>query len=98
MTDDSNQHDRERARKRRVSAEMAEDRAEIGEPQLTDEQRAIGERLREECRLDLEAFNAKVFPNSTGLKPFGAVQRDSIAQDANVILGGGQVAKAEPRG
>lgn len=79
---------------RRKSAETAE----IGPPQITDEQRAIGAELRERCRSSLETFNAEVFPNSTGLKPFGPVQRDSIAQDESVILHGGRVCKAEPRG
>src|SRR5687767_13636676 len=53
--------------------------------------------LRQQCADDLEAFNVKVFPNSTGLKPLGQVQRDSIAHDQSVIRGGGRVCKAEPR-
>lgn len=47
---------------------------------------------------DLEAFNVRVFPNSTGLKPLGEVQRDSIAHDQSVIENGGRIVKAEPRG
>lgn len=39
-----------------------------------------------------------LFPNSTGLKPFGPVQKDSIRQSENVILNGGKVIKVEPRG
>lgn len=82
------------------------DVSEIGEPRqsphedsppLTEEQLRIGEDLRNECRDDLETFNVKVFPNSTGLKPFGKVQRDSIAQDYAVIKYGGRICKAEPR-
>lgn len=81
----------------KYSRRKQSEEAEIGLPPVTDEQLLIGEKLRIECWDDLEAFNAKVFPNSTGLKPFGSVQRSSIEHDQNVIIGGGRVCKAEPR-
>src|SRR6185503_5811075 len=72
--------------------------AEIGAPDITAEQRAEGVRLWALCKDDLEAFDTLIFPNSTGLKPLGSVQKDSIAQDQAVIEDGGRVCKAEPRG
>ncbi len=91
MFDESN-YDAGRKREDRREA------AEIYDPPISDEQRRIGAELRELCRNDLREFNVRVFPNSTGLKPFGPVQLDSIAQDQSVILQGGKVCKAEPRG
>lgn len=43
-------------------------------------------------------FHVEVFPNSSGLKPFGDVQLNSIAHSQRTIIEGGRVAKAEPRG
>lgn len=86
------------SRQARYSRRKSDEDAEIGPPPLTDAQRAIGDELREACRGDLLEFNIRVFPNSTGLKPFGDVQRDSIAHDQAVITNGGRVCKAEPRG
>ncbi len=77
---------------------MAEDVAEIGPPPITDEQRDIGVKLWDECKDDLEVFNVKLFPNSSGLKPFGRVQTDSIAHDQSIIESGGRMCRAEPRG
>jgi hypothetical protein len=71
--------------------------AEIGPPPITKAQRAKGTRLRNKCRGNLVLFNSLVFPTSTGLKPFGKVQLDSISHDQSVIVSGGRVVKAEPR-
>lgn len=89
--------DSEKRRKKAYSRQHVEDVAEIGPPQLTDEQREEGNRLRELCRDSLLAFNTEVFPNSTGLKPMGDVQRQSISHDESVIRDGGRICKAEPR-
>jgi hypothetical protein len=88
----------ELSKQARYSRRKQSEEAEIGHPPITDEQRALGQQLRQETWDDLEAFNVKVFPNSTGLKPLGEVQRDSIAHDRSVIVGGGKVCKGEPRG
>jgi hypothetical protein len=88
---------KETRRKQQYSRTKVSEQSEIGPPKLTDEQRAEGDRLRELCRDDLEKFNVEVFPNSTGLKPFGKVQLDSIAHDQAIIQDGGRIVKAEPR-
>lgn len=90
-------HRKERDRKSKSSRESHSEQAEIGPPQLTIGQRSKGRRLRALCANDLEKFNTLVFPNSTGLKPFGQVQIDSIAHDQSIIENGGRVVKAEPR-
>ena len=71
--------------------------AECGEPKLTAAQKRKGTVLRNATKNSLLKFNVLCFPNSTGLKPFGQVQLDSIAQDEHVIRHGGKVCKAEPR-
>jgi hypothetical protein len=72
--------------------------SEIGKPRLNVCQIVAGHRLRKLCENDLEAFNREAFPNSSGLKPFGQVQLDSIAHDREVVENGGRIVKAEPRG
>lgn len=88
---------KEAVRKRNLRRRVSADTAEIGTPELTDEHRAEGQRLWDLCRNSLLNFNIHCFPNSTGLKPFGRVQEESIAHDEAVILNGGQLTKAEPR-
>lgn len=88
----------EASRKSQYSRRRYEETSEIGPPPITDEQRLIGEKLRIECQHDLEAFNVKVFPRSSGLKPLGSVQKTSIAHDQTIIVDGGRGTKAEPRG
>ena len=90
--------DRERDRKARFSRGYQDSVSEIGPPKLTKKQREAGKQLWEECRSSLLAFNVKVFPNSSGLKPFGEVHQSSIAHDESVIVSGGRICKAEPRG
>lgn len=70
---------------------------DIGEPVISSADKRRGTVLRNACRKSLLKFNTLCFPNSTGLKPFGQVQLDSIAHDQDVILNGGRVCKAEPR-
>lgn len=40
----------------------------------------------------------KLFPESTGLKPFGPVQRESVTRMQYIIQHGGKLVQAEPRG
>lgn len=81
----------------RYSRKKTAEAAEIGPPPITDEQRAEGRRLWDLCKDSLENFNTLLFPNSTGLKPFGVVQKTSISHDESVICDGGRICKAEPR-
>lgn len=90
--------ERERIRRAQLSRDKVASGQEIGEPQITEEQRKIGADLRAECERDLVTFAVKAFPESTGLKPLGSVQIDSLGHDQNAILHGGRVNKLEPRG
>lgn len=72
--------------------------AETGPTEISTENRRKGTVLRNACRNSLLKFNILCFPNSTGLKPFGEVQKQSIAQDEETIRNGGRVCRAEPRG
>lgn len=54
--------------------------------------------LREACRLDLHKFLVECFPESTGQKPFGPGQVQAIQTIESVILHGGRVVQAFPRG
>ena len=87
----------EAARKLALSRNRTQANAEIGEPVITSAQRRKGTVLRNACKNSLLKFNILVFPNSTGLKPFGEVQRQSIAQDEETIRNGGKICRAEPR-
>lgn len=89
---------KEAKRKAAFAVRTTYEHNEIGEPKLTARQLAKGAELREKCRHSLLNFNRLCFPNSTGLKPFGPVQLDSIEHDEEIILHGGALAKAEPRG
>ena len=90
--------DKKRTYEAAASRKRTADNAEIGKPPITSAQRRKGKRLRERCADSLLLFNTLVFPNSTGLKPLGPVQKNSIAHDETVIRNGGRVCKAEPRG
>jgi hypothetical protein len=94
LADSSNRISRQARSSRRINKETQE----IGEAPITSAQRRKGTRLRRICAESLESFNVLVFPNSTGLKPLGPVQKNSIAHDEAVIVAGGRVCKAEPRG
>lgn len=89
---------KERDRRRKRSQEIRSFDADVGVPILTPAQRRRGTVLRKACQNSLLKFNLLCFPNSTGLKPLGQVQIDSVLQDESVIVHGGRVAKAEPRG
>lgn len=84
-------------RARKSNLKRAEGGFEIGKPPLTAWQRKEGVRLRKLCEDSLLEFN-RIFKHSTGLKPLGQVQIDSIEHDQVVIERGGKVNKAEPRG
>lgn len=87
----------EQQRKKAFRRKHTADVAEIGPPPITTEQREEGTRLRDLCRDSLLNFNTLIFPNSTGIKPFGQVQLQSIQHDESVIREGGRICKAEPR-
>src|SRR3954468_11092654 len=86
----------EAQRERMAARGRAQTRAasEIGPPPITAKRRAQGTRWRKKCADDLELFNTLVFPYSTGLKPFGPVQKQSIQHDQQAILFGSRVCKA----
>jgi hypothetical protein len=50
------------------------------------------------CRYDLHKFLAKIFPSSTGLKPFSDDQITAIHNLESAILKGGRLCQALPRG
>lgn len=54
--------------------------------------------LREHYSNDYVDALQKLFPNSTGLKPFGPAQIDSIHHSHRILTHGGRIVKAEPRG
>lgn len=87
--------ERERIRKAEYAVRRRDAHANIGPPPKI---KAKYKRLREACRTNLEKWHKEVFPGSTGLKPFGKVQKDSIKISADVIQEGGKVQKLEPRG
>jgi len=89
--------EREARRKRQYSRQRSADTQEVGDPTITPANKRKGTVLRNACRNSLLKFNVLCFPNSTGLKPFGQVQLDSIKHDHDVIRHGGKVCKAEPR-
>ena len=94
----NNRDDRERRRKANFRRQQSEQASEIGPYTIKEEHLELGRKLREECKNSLRNWNVKVFPQSSGLKPLGQVQLDSIAHDESVIVGGGKICKAEPRG
>ena len=49
------------------------------------------------CEHDLHLWLTEVFPDTTGLKPFGPKQLQAIATTQQVILKGGRFCDAEPR-
>jgi len=55
-------------------------------------------RLREEYINDFVRLHREVFPDSTGLKPFGEKQEKSIYFGQDVFHQGGRLLKLEPRG
>lgn len=86
--------EREAVRKARHAASLRNAQANIGPPQPIKKAFA---KLREACRTNLPLFQTEVFPNTTGLKPFGQVQLDSIEISYKTIQNGGLVQKLEPR-
>lgn len=89
---------KERTRKRKFRRKQAALDAEIGPPPITKAQRKQGDRLREAIWDNLYLFDTEVFPNSSGLKPYGDIQKESIEQDFKIITEGGRIVRAEPRG
>lgn len=68
---------------------------EVGEsPPLSPE---ILER-REKYKYDFVALHEEVFPQSTGVKEFGEVQKKSIQFGNHIFRSGGRLLKLEPRG
>lgn len=85
---DSNKRKRNLKRKKDVNNEVG------AAPPLTPE---ILEK-RERYANDFVALHAEVFPESTGIKPFGTVQQESIYFGQDVFRKGGRLLKLEPRG
>lgn len=94
---EADKKERKNARARKSMLKKREGGFEIGKPKLTAYQRKRGVAIRKKCSESLLEFNL-LFKNSTGLKPLGDVQRDSIAHEQEVILNGGRINKSEPRG
>lgn len=83
------------ARRRRNSRKKADTMNEVGKaPPLSPE---ILER-RNKYKTDFISLHAEVFPESTGVKPFGKVQQKSILDGQDVFNHGGRLLKLEPRG
>ena len=53
---------------------------------------------REMYKNDFIALHRDVFPESTGIKPFGTVQQNSIMFGQDIFKKGGRLLKLEPRG
>jgi hypothetical protein len=53
---------------------------------------------RERYKVDFVALHREVFPESTGQKPFGPKQQQSIQFGQDVFTSGGRLLKLEPRG
>lgn len=82
-------YERQRRYERRKSAAAAD----IGElPPVKNPKR------REACRLDLHRYLVEYFPQSTGLKPFGADQLRAIDRIQHCAIYGGLFVQAFPRG
>jgi len=87
--------EREQERKARYATRRRSANADIGSiPEITKE---FAE-LREACRHDLELWHTEVFKKTTGLKPFGEVQKQSIGISKMVLEDGGLINRLEPRG
>lgn len=96
----------ERERKATAAANLRSDAANIGQiPEIPDAwpktiknpPKLSPKKLREKCRTDMVLWHTDVFPHTTGLKPFGQVQLDSIEVSRRTILEGGLLQKLEPR-
>ena len=68
---------------------------EVGKAPPPDEETLA---RREKYSNDFVALHQEVFPESTGLKPFGKVQQKSIYFGQDVFSKGGRLLKLEPRG
>ena len=53
---------------------------------------------RERYANDFVALHQEVFPESTGVKPFGKIQQKSILHGMDIFRKGGRLLKLEPRG
>lgn len=53
---------------------------------------------REKCRNDFVYMHQKIYPNSTGQKPFSDRQEQSTRFDQHIMQRGGRLLKLEPRG
>lgn len=85
--------EKEAERKLEFSRKRHRIRSEIAPiPKISDEE------LLRATKQSLLTFHTEVFPNSTGLKPFGQVQIDSVGLGQETLIYGGKTAVAEPRG
>ncbi len=81
------------SRQARFNQELRAEQADVGQiPPCSRPE------LLADCRYDLHRFLQEVFPNSTGLRPFGADQVKAIKFIEQCVLHGGRFAQAFPRG
>ena len=85
---DSNKRKRNFKRKRDVNNEVGV--APLPSPEILE--------ARERYANDFVLLHQEVFPESTGIKPFGIVQQKSIYFGQDVFRKGGRLLKLEPRG
>lgn len=86
---------RDAIRKHKANKARGDERYEIGQvPPLSEEAKA---RLAK-YDTDWEAMHMEVFTRSTGIKPFGEVQRKSLELTYHIIKHGGKGIILEPRG
>ena len=84
----------ERIRKAEVSRNRYRNNSDIAGliPEISNPE------LRESTADNLLKWHTDVFPNSTGLRPFGDVQVNSVELMQSGLIHGGKTAVAEPRG
>jgi len=86
---------RDAIRKNKADKSRMDDRYEIGAvPAATPEALERIERYKD----DWEAMHMEVFSKSTGIKPFGLVQKKSLNLTKHIIKDGGKGVILEPRG
>lgn len=85
-------HNRKRARRKIAEADALNEVGVVPDP---DEELLA---LREHYANDYVDMHYKIFTNSTGIKPFGKVQIESVKHTHHTLTHGGRIVIAEPRG
>lgn len=86
---------RERLLKQRIQERLQNEKMEVG---LVDPITPENEARREAYKTDYPRAHQEVFTQSTGIKPFGQLQLESINRTFHVLKHGGRSVIAEPRG